>query len=135
MDILQEPRCSIRRCKHFRGMRQSADESEASERLTCAAFPDGIPAEIAYGTAPHVKPFPGDRGIQYERAADADWPLPLNEDSEAGGDVDPETGESIEKAAFSRFVETGEGLIVEHADGQPAKNPRLISRRRVRREN
>jgi len=35
----------------------------------CAAFPDGIPNEIAYGKNKHAKPFPGDHGIQYEKGA------------------------------------------------------------------
>jgi len=34
---------------------------------TCEAFPDGIPEEILMADIPHVSPYPGDNGIQYER--------------------------------------------------------------------
>jgi hypothetical protein len=34
--------------------------------LTCKAFLDGIPQEILLGKHQHRKPYPGDRGIQYE---------------------------------------------------------------------
>lgn len=36
-------------------------------RTSCAAFPDGIPREILDGANPHTAPFPGDRGILYQR--------------------------------------------------------------------
>lgn len=32
----------------------------------CKAFPDGIPTPIVMGGINHDKPFPGDKGIQYE---------------------------------------------------------------------
>ena len=34
--------------------------------FTCNAFPKGIPLEIIRGDIDHLKPFPGDNGIQYE---------------------------------------------------------------------
>jgi len=45
-------------CKHFRG------------QGICGAFPEGIPAEIYSGDNKHREPYPGDRGIQYERKPD-----------------------------------------------------------------
>lgn len=42
-------------CKHF----QPAE-------LTCAAFPEGIPVEIATGKNFHTEPVEGDGGIQFE---------------------------------------------------------------------
>lgn len=43
------------------------DGTERTERVVCAAFPDRIPDEIAYGDKLHLQPYPGDRGIQYEK--------------------------------------------------------------------
>lgn len=34
--------------------------------FNCAAFPDGIPGSILAGDFIHTKPYPGDRGIQFE---------------------------------------------------------------------
>lgn len=33
---------------------------------TCDAFPGGIPEEITRGRNQHMKPYPGDHGIQFE---------------------------------------------------------------------
>ena len=67
--MLAEPQCSKRKCKHFIGVKSDSTEMEPekNERVVCEAFPDGIPAEIAYGRNKHLKPFPGDNGIQYEK--------------------------------------------------------------------
>jgi len=35
-------------------------------RLTCKAFPDGIPSIIFDGIDDHSRPFVGDNGIQFE---------------------------------------------------------------------
>ncbi len=59
--MLMEPQCSIRKCKHFQGV---SDDDEPNQVPTCAAFPKGIPDEIAYGNNKHLKPYPGDGGIQ-----------------------------------------------------------------------
>ena len=64
--MLQEPKCSIRKCVHLIGVKNDGDET--TERVVCKAFPDGIPGEIAYGDNLHIKPFKGDHGIQYEEA-------------------------------------------------------------------
>lgn len=66
--MLQEPQCSKRNCKHFRGVKQD-DEEERTERVVCAAFPDGIPEAIAYGQNLHLSPYPGDHGIRFEANA------------------------------------------------------------------
>ena len=49
------PQCF--RCKHLHG-----DES----RMTCDAFPEGIPDELVHDTRDHKKPFTGDNGIRFE---------------------------------------------------------------------
>ena len=48
--------CAI--CKHYR-----TDNK-------CAAFPNGIPSEIANGQLLHIKPYPGDNNIQFESTLD-----------------------------------------------------------------
>lgn len=53
------PRWRCAQCVHLH---------EGDDRLTCAAFPNGIPAVIKLGNLDHVRPVPGDRGIRYERA-------------------------------------------------------------------
>lgn len=66
--MIAEPKCSLRGCKHFLGVKND-DGDESNERVVCEAFPNGIPDEIAYGTNKHLKPFPGDNGIRFEREA------------------------------------------------------------------
>ncbi len=56
----------------------------------CAAFPDGIPAEIFTGLRDHRKPYPGDKGIRWEPRATSKPRRNRPEDSasfdsEAGG--------------------------------------------------
>lgn len=63
--MIAEPKCSIRNCRHFQGVKQS-DGTEMSEVPYCEAFPDGIPDSIAYGDDLHLVPVPGDHGIIYE---------------------------------------------------------------------
>jgi hypothetical protein len=65
--MIAEPNCNKRDCMHFIGVEQT-DEEEATERCVCAAFPKGIPGEIAYGSNPHTTSFLGDHGIMYEQA-------------------------------------------------------------------
>lgn len=68
--MLVEPvPCSKKSCRHYRGVEQP-DGTEATERHVCAAFPGGIPTPIVLGVNLHTKPYPGDRGIRYERAGD-----------------------------------------------------------------
>jgi len=42
-------------CKHYHGVN------------SCDAFPKQIPLDIIAGERLHIHPYPGDRGIQYER--------------------------------------------------------------------
>ncbi len=65
--MLIEPRCSIRNCKHNVGA-YSPNGHEIGQVPACDAFPKGIPDEIAYGDNLHLKPYPGDHGIQFEEA-------------------------------------------------------------------
>jgi hypothetical protein len=53
---MQTPMCAY--CKHF--------NAEVRDENVCAAFPDGIPDEIAFKNADHTKPFKGDHGIRFE---------------------------------------------------------------------
>lgn len=64
--MIVEPRCSKRNCRHLAGVEQPTGE-ERSEHVTCAAFHEGIPFEIAYGDDLHLTPRP-DQGndIAYE---------------------------------------------------------------------
>ena len=51
--MLATPRCFERNCKHFTGVSQP-DGTEESERVVCAAYPEGIPNDIAYGRVLHL---------------------------------------------------------------------------------
>ncbi|MDD5053428.1 MAG: hypothetical protein PHO27_11905 [Sulfuricurvum sp.] len=65
--MLGEPKCYTRECKHFTGVKQD-NEDEATERVICEAFPDGIPDEIAYGDNLHSKKFPSQKNdIVFEK--------------------------------------------------------------------
>jgi hypothetical protein len=61
-------------CIHLRGLIPTEPSArEGNGYVTddyvvpyCDAFPSGIPREILDGENTHHKPYPGDRGIQYE---------------------------------------------------------------------
>ncbi len=65
--MLDESNCEIRKCIHFLGIKPDEGD-EDTDREHCRAFPDEIPPEIAYGPNLHLSPYPGDHGIQYEKA-------------------------------------------------------------------
>ena len=67
--------CFHRQCIHFRGWRQERPSRSAPPVLitVCEAFPGGIPDDISSGRDPHTSSRPGDNGIVYERADDAEW--------------------------------------------------------------
>ena len=52
--MIKEPNCFIRNCKHFKGVIQP-DGTELTEKSYCAAYPNGIPDDIAYGKDKHLK--------------------------------------------------------------------------------
>lgn len=56
--MLAEPTCWARKCKHYIGVIQP-DGTELTETNSCKAFPESIPAEIAYGENRHLRPLPG----------------------------------------------------------------------------
>jgi hypothetical protein len=65
---LAKPNCFDRECKHFLGVATKENEEEENQILNCAAFPKGIPLEIAYGTNKHLVRHPDqDNDIVYER--------------------------------------------------------------------
>lgn len=51
--MLEVPKCYIRKCKYYIGVSQPYN-TERVELNICAAFPDGIPYEISYGTDSHT---------------------------------------------------------------------------------
>jgi len=52
--MIDTPKCFKRKCIHFLGVKQP-DNTEASEIVYCVAYPDGIPADIAYGDDLHLQ--------------------------------------------------------------------------------
>lgn len=44
-------------CRHFH---------DKHDKVTCDAFPNGIPADIVLNIVDHAKPYPGDKRIRFE---------------------------------------------------------------------
>ncbi len=64
--MIEEPRCSKRKCKHLVGV-TGTGELEVDEVAICMAFPLGIPDSIAYGVNDHLSPIDGqDNQIVFE---------------------------------------------------------------------
>ena len=51
--MIEQPKCSKRRCIHFLGVKNDGDET--TERNYCMAYPNEIPTEIAYGKDKHTE--------------------------------------------------------------------------------
>ena len=67
--MLATPNCYMRKCIYYVGVKNDSEPfDESKERNVCKAFPDRIPEEIAYGSNKHLKPYPGDHGIQLEKS-------------------------------------------------------------------
>ena len=66
-DMMEEPHCSKRDCMHFIGFRDPTDKGVEGTQPFCAAFPKGIPDDIAWGKSLHLEPVKGDHGIQFEK--------------------------------------------------------------------
>jgi hypothetical protein len=64
-------------CKH---QHPPADDKP---RLTCAAFPDGVTLPIPMAEVGHNEPYPGDRGIRFERQDGLD-----DHDDDSGNDAE-----------------------------------------------
>lgn len=71
--MIEESRCSKRRCLHYVGVRRTDPDEESTERHVCRAFPDSIPVEIAFGPNLHLEPFRDDSGIVYEEATQEEF--------------------------------------------------------------
>src|SRR5688572_10017930 len=52
-------------CKHF-----DKEAYDFHNKVSCNAFPDGIPVEIFHGTYDHRFSYSGDNGIQFEKYED-----------------------------------------------------------------
>jgi len=57
--MIAEPKCWTRKCKHFIGVSRKKLEDERTEFVYCEAFPEGIPAIVAYGSVKHLTPLKG----------------------------------------------------------------------------
>lgn len=68
MTIGRAPECL--RCAHF-------DNSPNATKLSCAAFPDGIPERVYMSEVLHHEHLPGDHGLLFTPRATEAPPVPL----------------------------------------------------------
>ena len=74
--MIRLPQCNM--CKH------KHPYYDGKSKLTCVAFPDGVPDEIGLNRVKHTEPYPGDNGIVFERREGADpGPILTNEEARA----------------------------------------------------
>ena len=52
--MIEQPQCGIRNCKHL-NMAPEPGDSIGLTKMTCRAFPDGIPERISYGPDLHLE--------------------------------------------------------------------------------
>lgn len=65
--MTKAPRCHQRECTHYLGILQP-DNTELTETPYCVAFPQGIPADIAWGNNLHATPTPDQTNtVVYEK--------------------------------------------------------------------
>ena len=60
--MLIEPRCYTRGCRNFQG-HERLDGTDDTLTHICAAFPKGIPHEVAYGEDLHLEQRPDQVGL------------------------------------------------------------------------
>lgn len=66
--MLEVPKCYIRSCKHYEGVKQFGPD-EISQKVICKAFPNGIPVDISYGEDLHLRPTKDQKNeIVYEKS-------------------------------------------------------------------
>jgi hypothetical protein len=69
--MLVAPECYIRKCKNYLGVLQP-DGTEMTETNYCSAYPESIPADIAYGKDKHLK-VRDDQDNKFVFEEDPDW--------------------------------------------------------------
>lgn len=84
-------------------------DSEDVLRLTCKAFPSGIPMEVINNEADHRQPLDGDNGIQFKREAGFKLPALLLDmlSALATPDTEPQADSSSDNRASTAHEQAG----------------------------